>query len=906
MSLQLSHSWVASVRQPRGVQPKRKLFSAGLKKGLFERLNSGATTGAGQHAHGQSQAPLDPLPLASSATAAMAQASTSSGPEGHLPSDGCATASSAAPLSPDARSSSPFVASWSSSPPPWGVPLSSPPQLFPPPFGASSLSTPFWTSPPSEAPSQAPPSPTYSLGQQIWSFEDSGKSILLKARAGAFEFTSLLLAHPLRHLEQLLEGASQKGEAERDPGGAASERLPLPSSCPACARPSVCLRAGDRIVVEGATQSGKTLLLRQLAAEIALACYPKSAPLNCDSRGRGQGVLVLSYGGDVSLLNIRETIEDMLAEKLQASPTGAEPRAHAAPLKPARVARPSRLSEAKRERLAVRRAAAQALRHVFVISIYTPLQLLHVTKWLPFFCATHPSVRALLVDGVVTTAAAALAASPGGPAQTFFRFAPCGGESRDPGRRERKRRRRGETANSDHGDSGALERRGGLAASLGSAGASPASSGGGGTGSKPATSFSRSAAPAAAASARATPTSSMQLLTLAVQQILRVHQEQRLLLVYTKQTAASAAAARGGEGEAEPGDKRVAIPLPLPRFAARAGDAEGSAELPAEARSLGSAASRAAPPSEEARERQTARGPGASPSRGDRAADTAFHRDSLWTLAGFPRFPRGAVGFLLRRVASDAWVRATRQPVSKLVSCLHKSRARRGSEGEGSERFARGAAPRRASRVYQLQLLKAESLASCGAQPPEAVTREGEPPHASTFQEGSQSALTGTVLACVCSCSSVGGLSGRGASGDLRRSQATHASAAAGVGSAESPDAVRARVVCAVAGNTHLVANEDSVGACLLRRSSEAEGAESAAKPRGGLREAPRREEVEGGASGLQERGGGAAALFRRSFAESVAEGSDVALARRQATGGTCGVFVLLTKHGSRDVVQLL
>lgn len=43
-----------------------------------------------------------------------------------------------------------------------------------------------------------------------------------------------------------------------------------------------------------------------------------------------------------------------------------------------------------------------ASRRAYVITVFTPLQLVHVVKWLPAFFSGHPSVRTVLVDGVIS------------------------------------------------------------------------------------------------------------------------------------------------------------------------------------------------------------------------------------------------------------------------------------------------------------------------------------------------------------------------------------------------------------------------------------------------------------------------------------------------------------------------
>ncbi|KFH10069.1 hypothetical protein TGVAND_308850 [Toxoplasma gondii VAND] len=607
--------------------------------------------------------------------------------------------------------------------------------------------------------------PHASKGSGFWTFEDSGKNVVLKARASSFSFSSPLLAHPLCHLD-LLAGGCREREKEEHIFAAAS-------ACPACAVSVARLQAGDRAVVEGPPHSGKTFLLKQMAAEIALGCCPQFFLPDCGSRRKGQGVLVLAYGGDLSLHDIRETIEDMLTANFQASRLCC--RAEHAGSWPSPLSSFASAGEKSRMRHIVSCMAEQALRHVFVINVYTPLQLLHIAKWLPFFFCAHPSVRALLVDGVIKNVASAMAESPAGPGRTFFSFS-SRGRGVDAMRTEGRKRRRTEA----HYEGQGLAQD----SSQSNHSTSPFFS----STCYPSLDASRNSPPATGGLCPFRgPTHSMHLLTLAVQQILRLHQEERLLLVYTKQFSASI------EGKNK-GEDSVSLPLSVPRFAAKQEPlerptaqrhGEGNLDCPytsdsallgfhkgvkacvAEGGLLSGktavgahsscsdetvSGSRSSKSFHELQKRArthmstdafVARN-GSTEARSGNPVEGIPGNEEMWQNVKFLCFPKCSVGALLRNVATAA----TSERRSPVLRCPH-CRSRAASQLSRSTGTVWANIPRRHYRVFQFQFVRAESSVTCDPIPIKGTRR---PTEKRVFTEKKNSLHSpGTFLACLCS-----------------------------------------------------------------------------------------------------------------------------------------------------------
>ncbi|PHJ18859.1 hypothetical protein CSUI_007311 [Cystoisospora suis] len=246
-----------------------------------------------------------------------------------------------------------------------------PPSLSPSP--SLPHSSPSWL-----RPATAPPA-------GAWLFEDTGKAVLTRSRSRVFQFGCPLLSYPLAYLQCL---AGEEVPSYLPLRGTASEPRrddPCCAFCPGCGAhtppKTTALRAGDRLVIQGPPQSGKTFLLKHLAAEALLR----------DRRGR---ILLLSYGGDCSHSSLREALRNLLegcALQLQV----------ARPSSPHHLKSASEYPKKKKRKKDVH-LIADALKRTYLITVFTPLQLLHVVKWLPAFLSSHPSVRTVFVDGVIT------------------------------------------------------------------------------------------------------------------------------------------------------------------------------------------------------------------------------------------------------------------------------------------------------------------------------------------------------------------------------------------------------------------------------------------------------------------------------------------------------------------------
>ncbi|KEP61283.1 UNVERIFIED_CONTAM: hypothetical protein HHA_308850 [Hammondia hammondi] len=743
--------------------------------------------------------------------------------------------------------------------------------------------------------------PHTSKGSGFWTFEDSGKNVVLKARASSFSFSSPLLAHPLCHLDLLAGGCREGGKEEFLSSTA--------SACPACALPVACLQAGDRAVVEGPPHSGKTFLLKQMAAEIALGCCPQFFLPDCGSRRKGQGVLVLAYGGDLSLHDIRETIEDMLSSNFQASRLCC--RAEHAVSRSSPLSSFASVGEKSRMRHIVSRMAEQALRHVFVINVYTPLQLLHIAKWLPFFFCAHPSVRALLVDGVIKSVASAMAESPAGPGRTFFSFS-ARGRGVDAMRTERRKRRRKDAHDEAQGPA--------QDSSQSNHSASPSFS----STCYPSLDAIRNSPPATGGPCPFRgPTHSMHLLTLAVQQILRLHQEERLLLVYTKQFSASF------EGK-DKGEDSVSLPLSVPRFAAKQEPlerpttqrhGEGSLDCPytsdgallrfhkgvkacvAEGGLLtgktevkahpscsdetvsGSRSSKSFHDLQKRTRTHTSTDAfkGSTEARGGNPVEGIPRNEETWQNVKFLRFPQCSSGALLRDLAT-AVASERRPPVLRCPHC----RSRATSQLSRSAGTVWSNIPRRHYRVFQFQFVRAESSIACDPVPIKGTRRPTE--KRVSAETNSLLHSPGTFLACVCSSRSAD---------DFGRYPVSLKKAVSGPDMlALSGGSFSSQITGAVVGGRHVVREGRASGWDTQEKSS---GELRGNRQNDWTREAREQEEQEKGKEHC----------FNRDPLLALVQGKgEQTRGNRAATAvpekprcAACGVFFFLTKDGQRDFV---
>ncbi|CBZ54906.1 conserved hypothetical protein [Neospora caninum Liverpool] len=699
-----------------------------------------------------------------------------------------------------------------------------------------------------------------------------------------------------------------------------------------------------------------------MAAEIALGCCPQPLLSDYGSRGKGQGVLVVAYGGDLSLHDIRETIEDMLTARFQAEHgTSRWPSPSFSPF--------ACVGEKNSARHLVSRIAEQALRHVFVINAYTPLQLLHITKWLPYFFSVHPSVRALLVDGVIKGVASALAESSAGPGQTFFAFS---SRRRVPeGKRIEKRKRKAD-AGGDEIDTWKKSSQPRHSASP-SAPSSPYSPSSPSVDTSAQAVFApRTNSPAGtgAASSLRGPTHSMHMLTLAVQQILRLHQEERLLLVYTKQVSPASSSLSEGKEKRE---DRVSFPLWIPCVVARQkalGDravhrdeecssccrytsdsalhgphkgmqacapgripeacvqrrfpgAPGSESVPEEelrmwkteggerrsspheqilSDSLSSSLSHS--PQKPARTNNSTEASGATEGSTEAGhgstAEGKCGNEGTWQNVKFSRFPQCPGGALLRIVATAA----TDPRPTVLRSPLLCGTRPRCQVAARSERNVGLNELRRHYRVFQFQLVRAESSVACEPMAIEGTNGQlGKRVSVEALEDKLRS--PGTFLACVCSCRSVDDAGRRHCplqpvSGPEQSAQPGTPANAAG-----TRGGCTRQITGVVVGGRHVVREGG-----IERRIGESDWERQEKSPRAlrgdghheGTENAFEQEEREKDKQhGRVSRDISIALLQGK--AQSVKETRGASNVAEKPSCATCGVFFFLTKEGHRDFV---